>query len=405
MKRFLLIAAIAALCSLCTDVQASSLFGKVIDVNSGDVITIFNLNRPVRVKLLGVDAPEMGQAFGDVAKSHLAELVHEKSVLVEYFGIAGDGSLTGRVLLDNFDIGAQMIRDGAAWFDPNNVTHLSPADREIYHQSEQAARSEHRGLWQAENPMAPWESVKAEARKKTSHPSLQVKLPPPAPKVRENRPDAELTNLGLMPITNLPAKRYSRESEIRDAWAGLTSSAKKWQQMRPEGQNFSILVPDQGQQVSYPAPIGGEEVQVNMYLGRDGASVYTVMWITAPTIGETDKAAIEDTVSKGFIKPFHELYAKGDRREVSCAQRLESNVSMNGYTGREFDLSSCTLPTRARAFTRVVDNERQMIIAVVFYGDEDPNVPRFIKSFTVGSPQNPKPADSRKISYTKSTKR
>ena len=42
---------------------------------------------------------------------------YDKSVLVEYSGIAADSSLTGRVLLNNTDIGAQMIRDGAAWFD------------------------------------------------------------------------------------------------------------------------------------------------------------------------------------------------------------------------------------------------------------------------------------------------
>ena len=73
-------------------VKAASLFGKVIEVNSGDMITISNLNRPVRVRLLGIDAPEMDQAFGDVAKKHLADLVYDKSVLVEYAGIAGDHS-------------------------------------------------------------------------------------------------------------------------------------------------------------------------------------------------------------------------------------------------------------------------------------------------------------------------
>src|SRR4026209_413363 len=73
-------------------VNAASLYGKVIDFNSGDVITISNLNRPVRVKLLGVDAPEMSQAFGDVAKKHLADLILDKSVLVEYSGIAADNS-------------------------------------------------------------------------------------------------------------------------------------------------------------------------------------------------------------------------------------------------------------------------------------------------------------------------
>ena len=82
MKRFILIAAFAVLCCLCTDVNAASMFGKVIDVSSGDVITIFNLNRPVRVRLLGVDAPEMDQAFGDVAKKHLFDLIHDKGVVV-----------------------------------------------------------------------------------------------------------------------------------------------------------------------------------------------------------------------------------------------------------------------------------------------------------------------------------
>ena len=135
--------------------QAASLFGKVIEVNSGDVITVFNLNRPVRVKLLGVDAPEMNQEFGDVARKHLIDLVYDKGVLVEYTGIGADKSIAGRVLLNNFDIGAQMIRDGAAWFDPSNGNTLSATDREVYQQSELAARLEARGLWQANDPVAP----------------------------------------------------------------------------------------------------------------------------------------------------------------------------------------------------------------------------------------------------------
>ena len=82
MKSFILIFTIVASCFLCADIRAASLSGKVIEVNSGDVITVFNLNRPVRVKLLGVDAPEMDQAFGDVARKHLSDLVNDKSVSV-----------------------------------------------------------------------------------------------------------------------------------------------------------------------------------------------------------------------------------------------------------------------------------------------------------------------------------
>src|SRR3954454_8015898 len=142
-------------------VRGASLVGKVIEVNSGDTITISNLNRPVRVRLLGIDAPELSQSFGDVAQRHLNDLVFDKSVLVEYAGIAGDHSLNGRVLLDGADVGAQMIRDGAAWVDPGNEHRLSETDREVYQRSEDAARSERRGLWQEEYPIAPWEFARA----------------------------------------------------------------------------------------------------------------------------------------------------------------------------------------------------------------------------------------------------
>src|ERR1044072_1199915 len=134
---------VALLCILSgVTVKAASLYGKVIAVNSGDVFTITNLSRPVRVKLLGVAAPEMNQAFGDVAKQHLSDLVFDKSVVINYSGISADHTITGRVLLNDADIGAQMIRDGAAWFDPNTSDGLAATDRDVYQQSELAARNE-----------------------------------------------------------------------------------------------------------------------------------------------------------------------------------------------------------------------------------------------------------------------
>src|ERR1051326_5696864 len=119
MKCYVLV--LAFIVSYFVSADAASLFGKVVDVARGGAITIYNLKRPVRVKVMGVAAPGMNQVFGDVAKKHLADLVFEKSVLVEYAGIAPDSSLTGRVLLNDADIGAQMIRDGVAWFDPTTA--------------------------------------------------------------------------------------------------------------------------------------------------------------------------------------------------------------------------------------------------------------------------------------------
>ena len=378
MKRYLLLLAI---CFIPVNVQAASLFGKVIEVNSGDVITIFNLNRPVRVKLLGVDAPEMNQAFGDVAKKHLSDLVFDQSVLVEYSGIAG------RVLLDGADIGAQMIRDGAAWFDMN-TNRLSVSERDVYQQSEQAARNERRGLWQEENPIAPWEFVKAEALRR--NPVVSLKSSAPEAKPTPKPPVTELTNFTLMTAgiaAAQPRLVSAASSDMRIAAPGPTGGA--WRLLRPAGANFSALVPPGGKQTDAPTPEG----ESHFFIARDGSSVYTIAWVTAPSMGETDEDAIAGSLSvftlavgKGFRIGSE---SAGQPQSFQCELQNEKKILISGYTGSEYDLNSCTVPARARAFTRVVDGQRQMYVGVVFYTQVDENVDRFINSFTMGA-QKPK---------------
>src|SRR5690348_4296216 len=178
---------------------------------------------------MGIDAPEMNQAFGDVAKQHLADLVFEKSVVVEYAGIAADGSLTGRVLLNDADIGAQMIRDGAAWFDPSNGNRLSANDREVYEQSQQAARNEKRGLWQQENPVAPWEFVKAERMRNRPAPRLRDVIADT--QAKRSGPASELSNLTLMKGTNsVPLSSAAANNDT--TWV-RSSARKNWTRLQP----------------------------------------------------------------------------------------------------------------------------------------------------------------------------
>jgi endonuclease YncB( thermonuclease family) len=368
-----------------TNAEASTLFGRVIEINDADVITVFNLNRPVRIRLLAVDAPEAGQAFGDVAKKHLSDLVYDKSVSVEYSGIAADGSLVGRVTMNGVDVGAQMIRDGAAWFDASNQDSLSGADREIYQQSEQAARSERRGLWQAENPIAPWEYVRAKTLRRSPAASLNSVLP--AAKARRDGPAPELTNLTLLAARLAPASESpapaSSETGSTPAWTPA-GPAKSWQQFKPTGENFSALVPEQGKQTKISVPIGDKSFDINVYAARDGWAIYGLMWVTGPTYGESDLVAIDSTV-KEFIKGFGESYEKRHQSAFSCELQGERRFAANGFSGSDFDLPSCTIPAKVRAYTRVVGSERQMYIGAVFYVEEDANISRFLKSFTVGT--------------------
>ncbi|HJP91969.1 MAG TPA: thermonuclease family protein [Pyrinomonadaceae bacterium] len=365
------------------DVQAASLFGRVIEVQSGDVITIFNLNRPVRVKLLGVDAPEMDQAFGDVAKKHLSDLVSDQSVQVEYSGISADGSIAGRVLLNSTDIGAQMIRDGAAWFDPNNQTQLSATDREVYQQSEQAARGEHRGLWQAENPTAPWEFVKLKALRR--NPTARLNAIAPLNEPQANRPVPELTNLSLM--RSAASSAGSDEPSAADLMRAMGATPKSWQQFRPAGEDFSILAPDQGLHKTVQEDAGDRMVDVHSYLVRDGWATYVVTWLKGPTHGRTEDSALEEAL-QGILKGGREGLEKRGQEAFSCGAMPKRNISMNGYAGREFDLTSCTLPMKVRVYIRVNGEDTQMYMAAAMFAEEDENVTRFLKSFTVGSAQS-----------------
>lgn len=381
MKRYLLLALLfGALVQI--DANASTLFGKVIEVSSGDTITIFNLNRPVRVRLLGIDAPEMNQAFGDVSRRHLSDLVFDKPVLVDYSGIAADGSLTGRVLLNSIDIGAQMIRDGAAWVDPNNQDRLSSSDREVYQLSQQAARSERRGLWQAENPVAPWEFLKVEVFKKDPVARLDALFP----KARTSGPVPELTNLSLMG-SRTESRRAPAGDEAMVRWHRTKSSA--WVVLRPANEKFTALVPQDGEQLMMPDKVD-PLIEYPVYNGQDGMSRYAVGWMNLPTNGESDEAAIRG-IARNAMDGFGETYKEaGVRRGMnvgfSCDLENEKNVSMNGFSGSEFDLKSCTVPVKLKIYTRLMGKQRKAYVAIAFYMEESPNVDRFINSFVILKP-------------------
>jgi endonuclease YncB( thermonuclease family) len=386
MARFLVLAFVV-LTFLSTNAEASTLFGRVVEVNDGDVITVFNLNRPVRIKILAIDAPEAGQAFGDVARKHLSDLVYDKSVLVEYSGISGDGSLVGRVMLDKADVGAQMIRDGAAWFDASGQDRLSVADREMYQQSELAARIERRGLWEAPEPVAPWVYVREQALRR--NPVAAQKPVQPVATEKPNRPRSELTNLTLMASTSAPPPASSAADTDDDATAWARSTGpKNWESYKPEGESFSALVPDDGMKKQIQVPFGDQMVDVNVYVARDGGAIFALMWITGPSSGEADRPTIQGTV-QGFLKGVALGYQRRNNSEFSCELEGERRFAAGGFSATEYDLPSCTIPAKVRAYTRVIGDERQMYIGATFYSPDDTaNVTRFIKSFTVTTPAN-----------------
>lgn len=110
--------------AVCSSGSASSLQGKVAEVVDGESIAVISQNHPVKVRLIGVAAPEKSQAYASIARQHLSDLVLNKYVFVRVSALR-DGYLVGQVLVGDMDVCAQMLRDGVGWYNKSDESNLS----------------------------------------------------------------------------------------------------------------------------------------------------------------------------------------------------------------------------------------------------------------------------------------
>ena len=124
--------------------------GQVVAILDGDTIDVLVDQRPVRVRLAQIDAPEKRQAFGTRSRQLLAELVFRKTVQVSEEGSDRYGRVIGTIHLGDLNVNAQMVREGMAW-----VYRKYTKDRMLY-ELEDLARLRKLGLWADPAPVAPW---------------------------------------------------------------------------------------------------------------------------------------------------------------------------------------------------------------------------------------------------------
>jgi len=91
--------------------------GQVSRVTDGDSLwlTLAPSGESLQVRLLGIDAPEICQAWGEQAKQALAELVVGKQVTVQTQGQDTYGRTLATVFVDSLNINKTMVQEGHAW--------------------------------------------------------------------------------------------------------------------------------------------------------------------------------------------------------------------------------------------------------------------------------------------------
>lgn len=145
---------------------AVELRGRVVGIADGDTITLLDAHRRQhRIRLLAVDAPERGQAFGNRSRAHLARLLHGKEARADCGKVDRYRRQVCKVLVRSpdcprcdatLDVGAAQVSAGMAWWYRQFARDQSAADRRRYNSAEDEARQAQRGLWVDRHPVPPW---------------------------------------------------------------------------------------------------------------------------------------------------------------------------------------------------------------------------------------------------------
>ena len=126
----------------------AQLVGVVIGVPDGDTLEVRIDEHVLNIHLKQIDAPEVGQPYGNRARESLAELCDAKTVTLDELGIDAETRIIGEAECAGVDAAEEQVRRGMAW----------ALDRRSPLQALQAkARAEHRGLWSEAAPVPPWE--------------------------------------------------------------------------------------------------------------------------------------------------------------------------------------------------------------------------------------------------------
>ena len=131
---------------------AFDLAGRVVDVHDGDTLTVLVDREEVKVRLEGIDAPELGQRYGKRSKRSLADICIGKHARVSEQNHGHHGRILGVVLCGDVEANSTQVLRGMAWVFDRYVPDGSPLYR-----LQDDAKSRQRGLWADRQPVAPWE--------------------------------------------------------------------------------------------------------------------------------------------------------------------------------------------------------------------------------------------------------
>ncbi len=121
-----------------------------IFVVDGDTVKGNIDSKRITIRLVEIDAPEMDQPFGVESKRFLEKLIENKKVTLIAEGKDRYGRTLGELFVNKDNINEKMVKSGFAWVYDRYVK------SSLLYSYQDEAKSKTLGIWQSENPIAPW---------------------------------------------------------------------------------------------------------------------------------------------------------------------------------------------------------------------------------------------------------
>ncbi len=139
-------------------ILAETIQGRVVGVSDGDTVTVLDSTKTQhKIRLAGIDAPEYKQAFGQVSKKHLSDLVFGRDAILDCGKTDKYRREVCVVMVDGQDANLAQVTGGMAWWYRKYQKEQTAQQRGAYEAAEATAKAGRLGLWSGPNPVPPWD--------------------------------------------------------------------------------------------------------------------------------------------------------------------------------------------------------------------------------------------------------
>lgn len=156
-RSYLLFLVVAAMFASASIASAQRTFpGEVVGIVDGRTVAIKISSGQINVQLQYIEVPDNVPQIRTMVTEHLRDLAVGKTIEYRPRNIMSDRTV-GQLWLNGVDLSQQMLRDGAAWHIPSQLSGQERGEFDMYAALEAAAKSEKLGIWSAVDLKPTWE--------------------------------------------------------------------------------------------------------------------------------------------------------------------------------------------------------------------------------------------------------